>query len=219
MALWVIWRGADAAAGRSARGGVRPDARRRRRRTAGEPRRRGGAAPRRRRRPQRARRAAPRGRRRPRFRRRYRRGERSIALTGWRQAGPLVSLLIAALVLVGAWRLLHETLDVLLEWAPHGIDIPRLETAMCAVPGVAAVHDVHVWTVTSGFVAMSGHVELDGARDAHAVLDTLTETLAHDFNIAHVTIQPEPAPHASDCCAVMCDGPRVAAPAAVSPRD
>jgi cobalt-zinc-cadmium efflux system protein len=128
-----------------------------------------------------------------------------LLATGWGQADPVASLLIASLILVGAWRLLRETVDVLLEGTPAHIDMTELERAMVSVPGVATVHDVHVWTVTSGFVAMSGHAELDGSRDAHSVLDTLTETLTGRFNISHVTIQPEPGAHAADCCEVVCE--------------
>ncbi len=78
---------------------------------------------------------------------------------------------------------------------------------MVAVPGVSDVHDVHVWTVTSGFVAMSGHAVVDGSCDEHAVLDALTQALSQRFGIAHVTIQPESGLHASDCCAADCDEP------------
>lgn len=131
-----------------------------------------------------------------------------ILTTGWQQADALASLLIAVLILLGSWRLLRESVEVIMEGTPHGIDMAELERAMLAVPGVAAVHDIHVWTVTSGFVAMSGHAELDGSRDAHSVLDTLTETLARRFNIAHVTIQPETGAHAADCCEVVCEPDR-----------
>ena len=128
-----------------------------------------------------------------------------ILTTGWLQADALVSLLIAGLILFGSWKILHEAVDVLLEGAPHRIDMVALERAMRAVPGVASVHDVHVWTVTSGFVAMSGHAEMDGTRDQHAVLDDLTDTLTHRFHIAHVTIQPETGTHATDCCETLCE--------------
>lgn len=136
-----------------------------------------------------------------------------IAATGWRQADPLASLLIAALVLLAALRLLREVVNVLLESAPGGIDVGEIERAMVAIPGVVAVHDTHVWTLTSGFVAMSGHAELDGSQDAHAVLDALTGTLSDRFAIDHVTIQPENGGHAADCCETICeaDRPRLAA--------
>jgi cobalt-zinc-cadmium efflux system protein len=131
-----------------------------------------------------------------------------ILLSGWQRADAVASLVIAALILAGSWRLLHESVDVLLEGAPHRIDMRALERAMLAVPGVAAVHDVHVWTVTSGFVAMSGHAELDGSRDDHTVLDELTAMLADRFHISHVTIQPETATHAADCCDSPCEPER-----------
>jgi cobalt-zinc-cadmium efflux system protein len=136
-----------------------------------------------------------------------------IAATGWRQADPLASLLIAALVLLAALRLLREVVNVLLESAPGGVDVGEIERAMVATPGVLAVHDTHVWTLTSGFVAMSGHAELDGSQDAHSVLDALTGMLAHRFAIDHVTIQPENDGHTADCCDTVCeaDRPRLAA--------
>ncbi len=126
-----------------------------------------------------------------------------ILLTGWSEADAVASLLIAALILLGSWRLLREAVDVLLEGTPYSVDMDELQAAMLRVPGVAGVHDVHVWTVTSGFIAMSAHVELSGSRDAHAVLDDLTHLLAERFHIAHTTIQPETADHTAVCCALV----------------
>ena len=94
---------------------------------------------------------------------------------------------------------------MLLEGTPAGIDMSELRRAMLDVPGVATAHDLHVWTVTSGYVAMSGHAELDGTHDTHAVLDALTDMLSERFHIAHVTIQPEPAAHAVECCDRVCE--------------
>jgi cobalt-zinc-cadmium efflux system protein len=130
-----------------------------------------------------------------------------IVFTGWQRADPVASLVIAGLILFSSWNLLRETVDVLLEGTPAGIDMTALERAMLAVPGVSSVHDIHVWTVTSGFVSMSGHVELNGTSDAHTVLDALTETLRRRFGIGHVTIQPETTSHAADCCEVVCEVP------------
>lgn len=126
-----------------------------------------------------------------------------ILLTGWSEADAVASLLIAGLILVGSWQLLREAVDVLLEGTPYSVDMGELQAAMLGVPGVAGVHDVHVWTVTSGFIAMSAHVELDGSRDAHAVLDDLTFLLADRFHISHTTIQPETADHTAVCCALV----------------
>ncbi len=131
-----------------------------------------------------------------------------ILAVDWQQADPLVSLLIAALILLSSWRLLRESVDVLLEGTPARIDLPELERALTAVPGVTAVHDMHVWTVTSGFVAMSSHAVVDGSRDQHDVLDAITRMLTERFTIDHVTIQPEVASHAADCCAVDCEPER-----------
>jgi len=128
-----------------------------------------------------------------------------ILLAGWRQADPAVSLFIAGLILLSSWRVLRESVDVLLEGTPARINLIELEQAMTAVQGVASVHDVHCWAVTSGFVAMSGHAELDGTANEHQVLDRLTEVLTSRFHIAHVTIQPEPTAHVTDCYEPPCE--------------
>lgn len=130
-----------------------------------------------------------------------------IVLTGWQQADPLVSVLIAVLIVFSSWRLISEAVDVLLEAAPRGIDVREMERAIRETPGVQNVHDVHVWTVTSGFVSMSGHVELDGTRESHGVLDAVTRLMCERFAVDHVTIQPESVDHAADCCDVGCEQP------------
>ncbi len=126
-----------------------------------------------------------------------------IALTGWWPADPLASLGIGIFVVPRAWRLFRSALDVLLESTPSHIDLARLETAMRAVPGVDSVHDLHVWTITSGFVAMSAHVEASGRR-SHEVLHDLQAALRRDFAIEHATLQVEQPGHADDgaCCSM-----------------
>jgi len=111
--------------------------------------------------------------------------------TGWYAADPLLSAGIGLLVLWGAWRLLRESVDVLLEATPKGMDAGEVREAMTAVGGVAGVHDLHVWTVTSGLVALSSHVEVAGTRDWHEVLVDLSTLLRERFGITHVTLQPE----------------------------
>lgn len=128
-----------------------------------------------------------------------------IVAVDWQQADPLVSLVIAGLILVSSWRLLRASVDVLLEGTPARVNMHELETGMLAVPGVAAVHDLHVWTVTSGFIAMSGHAVVDGSCDEHALLDALTRLLSTRFGITHVTIQPEPTLHAGHCLDIDCE--------------
>lgn len=114
--------------------------------------------------------------------------------TGWYLADPLLSTGIGLLILWSSWRLLRESVDVLLEATPKTIDTARVRTAMCRVPGVCGIHDLHVWTVTSGLIALSSHVEITGTRDWHDILLDLTRLLRDDFGIAHVTLQPE-EPH------------------------
>ncbi len=110
--------------------------------------------------------------------------------TGWYLADPILSALIGLLILWSAWRLLRETVDVLLEATPEGIDAPAVATSLCKVAGVQDVHDLHIWTVTSGLIAMSAHIELTGARPWADVLPDLGDIL-RSFGIAHITLQPE----------------------------
>jgi cobalt-zinc-cadmium efflux system protein len=114
-----------------------------------------------------------------------------ILLTGWTRADPLISLLIAVLIVVSAWRLLRESVDVLLESTPAGIDVGRLEEGITAIPGVQCVHDVHVWTVTSGFLAMSAHISVLDAADYNRVMVAAQSLVRERFGITHATLQME----------------------------
>jgi cobalt-zinc-cadmium efflux system protein len=111
--------------------------------------------------------------------------------TGWFLADPLASVIIGLLVVFGATRLLRESLAVLLETVPSHIDPRTVEAALTATPGVVGLHDLHIWTVTSGLVALSCHCELAGERDSDQVLAELCDMLHERFEIHHVTIQPE----------------------------
>lgn len=113
--------------------------------------------------------------------------------TDWFVADPLLSAGIGLLILWSAWRLLRESTDVLLEAAPESIPVGEVRAAMTAVPGVAGVHDLHIWTVTSGFIALSSHVEITDQRPWHDVLLDLSAVLQERFGISHVTLQPEDA--------------------------
>jgi cobalt-zinc-cadmium efflux system protein len=116
-----------------------------------------------------------------------------IALTGWTVADPLVSVLLSFLILAGAWRLVRDSTDILLESVPRHVSLAEVQARMLAVPGVSAVHDLHVWTVTSGMVAMSGHAVVP-RLDAHpGVLDGIRGQLA-TLGISHVTVQLEVDP-------------------------
>jgi cobalt-zinc-cadmium efflux system protein len=110
---------------------------------------------------------------------------------GWHQADPIASLLISALVLWSAWSLLREAVAVLMEWAPPHLDVPSIERAIRELPGVTAVHDLHVWTIASGMVALSGHVVAGEDRDPRKLLQEVADLLHDRFEIAHSTIQIE----------------------------
>ena len=113
-----------------------------------------------------------------------------ILLTGWTLADPILSIGVALLILVGAWRLVRESTDVLLESVPRGVSMAEVQSRMLAVPGVTAVHDLHVWTVTSGLVAMSGHAVVPDLSGHPAALEGIRAQLA-ELGIGHVTIQLE----------------------------
>lgn len=114
-----------------------------------------------------------------------------ILFTGWTPADPLISILIAVLIVVSAWRLMRESLNVLLEGAPRGMRSEDVTRAIRAVAGVADLHDLHVWSITSDFPVLTSHIVLaDGAEPA-AVLRALQMTLVERFGITHATLQLE----------------------------
>jgi cobalt-zinc-cadmium efflux system protein len=113
-----------------------------------------------------------------------------ILMTGWTLADPLISMFIASLILIGSWRLVKESVDVLLEATPPYIDLKDVAAAIGGVPGVAGVHDLHVWTVTSGVVAMSGHAVVSEPEQNQGVLEAVQQRMAH-LGIQHVTVQIE----------------------------
>lgn len=113
-----------------------------------------------------------------------------ILTTGWYLADPVISLGIALLILIGAFRLLRESTDVLLEATPRHISLSAVERQIRTVPGVDGVHDLHVWTLTSGVVAMSGHAIVCEPGRNQQVLEAVQERMG-DLGIHHVTLQIE----------------------------
>jgi cobalt-zinc-cadmium efflux system protein len=113
-----------------------------------------------------------------------------IYFTGWLLADPLISVVLALLILNGAWRLVRESAGVLLEEVPGHIALEEVERRMLGVAGVTAVHDLHVWTVTSGMVAMSGHAVVPALADHPRVLEALQQAV-NGAGIGHATIQLE----------------------------
>ena len=109
---------------------------------------------------------------------------------------PAVSIAIGAVIAVEAWRLVRASADVLLESTPAGIDLDELRAAMTAARGVAGVHDLHVWSLSSGVRVLSAHVAIAGApslADAAAIAARVKDTLGQQFAIAHATLELEPA--------------------------
>ena len=116
-----------------------------------------------------------------------------ILLTGWYPADPLISLCIAALIAWGAWRILRETADVLMEATPRSLNVAQLVRDIVKVPGVSDVHDLHIWSIAGGMHALSAHVQVvDRPLSAcDALLDHLNQVLQDRYHIAHTTIQFE----------------------------
>lgn len=112
-----------------------------------------------------------------------------IILTGWRYADPLISIAIAILILASSWTLLRDSTNVLLEAAPRGLNAEEVGRKMVAADGVTEVHDLHIWTITSGFPALSAHVLVGHQENCHARRRDLEELLAHEFGISHTTLQ------------------------------
>jgi cobalt-zinc-cadmium efflux system protein len=117
-----------------------------------------------------------------------------IVLTGWVYIDPLLSLVIAALIAWGAWRLVLETGQILLEGTPKGMDLGEVERAIAATEGVLSVHDLHVWTLAPGQVALSSHVvvsEQQVAADTEHMIRRVEQVVCDRFGIGHTTIQAD----------------------------
>jgi cobalt-zinc-cadmium efflux system protein len=117
-----------------------------------------------------------------------------VLFTGWTLADPLMSGAIALVIVPRTWRLLRQAVNVLLEGTPAHLDLREIEEAMRLVPGVRRVHDLHVWTLTSGREAMSAHVIVDDVRESERLLDALHAVLHSRFGIDHTTMQLETEP-------------------------
>jgi cobalt-zinc-cadmium efflux system protein len=113
-----------------------------------------------------------------------------VLATGWALADPLVSVAIGALILGSAWRLVRESADILLEATPGHIDLAQVHDRLASIPGVGSVHDLHVWTLTSGMIAMSGHLVVADPTLHQDVLEAAQERL-RALGIHHVTVQME----------------------------
>jgi cobalt-zinc-cadmium efflux system protein len=124
-----------------------------------------------------------------------------LAATGWTLLDPIASLVVAALIVPRAWGLLRHVVHVLLEAVPDDVDLDEVRAHLARTPGVLSVHDLHVWTLTSGAPVMSAHVVVDddvlAGTDPDTVLDVLGGCLSEHFDVAHSTFQIESPAHAA----------------------
>jgi cobalt-zinc-cadmium efflux system protein len=118
-----------------------------------------------------------------------------ILATGWQQADAMASMLVAVLIVPRTLSLLRESLDVLMETTPKGVDLDHVRQHILDAPGVNDVHDLHAWTITSGMNVVSAHVVLGPEAKAGDVLDFLGTCLSDDFDINHSTFQLETPEH------------------------
>jgi cobalt-zinc-cadmium efflux system protein len=113
---------------------------------------------------------------------------------GWTRADAVASVLISGLILWGAFRLVTETLRVLMESTPPGVSLADLERTIRSTPGVADIHDLHAWTISDGFDAVTVHVVLDGSAHGTDVAREVGERIRVVHSVTHVTVQPEAPP-------------------------
>ena len=127
-----------------------------------------------------------------------------ILFTGWTFVDPLLSVGIAVLIAIGAWRILRETTDILLEAVPKGVSMPGLVKDMKSVEGIEDVHDLHVWSITSNMYALSCHALIADVPPSNSsvILHSLNTMLSEKYHIGHVTIQFECDPHQETYCVV-----------------
>ncbi|MDQ2622664.1 MAG: cation diffusion facilitator family transporter [Actinomycetota bacterium] len=114
-----------------------------------------------------------------------------ILATGWEAADPLVSIVISVLIAASAWSIIRESVDILLEAAPSGLDTEEIGNAMAAEPDVEQVHDLHVWEITSGMPMLSAHVLVGADADCHRARLVTEAMLRERFGIEHTTLQVE----------------------------
>jgi cobalt-zinc-cadmium efflux system protein len=113
--------------------------------------------------------------------------------TGWKMVDPIVSILINGFIIHSAFQLIFESGEVLLEAVPRGLVLQEVVTEVKKVPGVRDLHDLHIWAITSGLHALSGHILIDDQQISAgtAILQEVEEVLEHKFGITHTTLQLE----------------------------
>ncbi|MGH2971563.1 MAG: cation diffusion facilitator family transporter [Gaiellaceae bacterium] len=131
-----------------------------------------------------------------------------VLATGWNRFDPIASLLVAALMLVASWSLLRESGRIFLEAAPPGLDPDAVAATLAAEPDVVEVHDLHVWTVTSGFPALAAHVLVSPDTDCHGARRRLERLLEERFGLRHTTLQVDHVAKRSQVVSIERRGPQ-----------
>ncbi|KAA0565106.1 cation diffusion facilitator family transporter [Rossellomorea aquimaris] len=114
-----------------------------------------------------------------------------IYFFNWNLADPIASVMVAILIVISGWRVTKDSIHILMEGSPKGIDTEEVKNSMSAIPGVIEVHDFHVWCITSGFTALSCHVVVENEVNRDTILLRLSACLEQEFGIHHSTIQVE----------------------------
>lgn len=128
----------------------------------------------------------------------------AILATGALWIDPLASLVVAAVIVWGTWWLLRDSVNMALDAVPPGIDPVAVRRCLAALPGVSALHDLHIWPMSTTETALTCHLVMPGGHPGDAFLGEVGETLRHDFSIVHATLQIEVGDHAG--CGLACDG-------------
>ncbi|NBB14183.1 cation diffusion facilitator family transporter [Caulobacter sp. SLTY] len=118
-----------------------------------------------------------------------------IWTTGWQWIDPVISLVIAAVIVIGTWGLLRDSLDLALDAAPRGIDPEKVKAWLASRPGVTEVHDLHIWAMSTSETALTAHLTRPVNADSDAFLDSVCHDLVHEFGIGHATLQLETGAH------------------------
>ncbi len=115
-----------------------------------------------------------------------------IHYTGWLPIDPILSIFISILIMISSIRLLRESMQVLMEGVPSNIQIDEVSQTLSALDGIHSIHDLHIWTLTSGTVVLSAHVSIKELSSWPVLLESLRNTIKKRYNIDHITLQPEP---------------------------
>ena len=111
--------------------------------------------------------------------------------TKWYYADSLISILVSVLIIRGAWVLFRESSHILLEGTPKGVDLGAVQDCICSQEGVVSVHDLHAWTLTQGFEALSAHLVVENMDNSEDMIGKIKQSLSNKFKISHVTLQLE----------------------------